>query len=163
MLVSTYKFTRRHNPQDQNRHVHHRENLKSHANLKWSSSSRLIIPSAVSSMVFPAVTFGNCLNSLLKYAIIATPFISIHHWYFTLYLHIFTGLVTRWQYSDCFHYRNLSVWITKKTHRTLQNVSKMCSRYIQNRSWTWQAILTEALVDVSNFHKRIPGWLYSGL
>jgi hypothetical protein len=30
ILVSTYKFTWRHNPEDQLRHIHRCENLKSH-------------------------------------------------------------------------------------------------------------------------------------
>jgi hypothetical protein len=31
MLVSTYKSTRHYNPEEQHWHLHHRENLKSHA------------------------------------------------------------------------------------------------------------------------------------
>jgi hypothetical protein len=33
-LASTYKSTRRHSPEDQHRHLHRRENLKSHKSMK---------------------------------------------------------------------------------------------------------------------------------
>jgi hypothetical protein len=42
MLVSTYKSTRRHNPEDQHRHLHRRENLKFH--IEFSCLWRVNLP-----------------------------------------------------------------------------------------------------------------------
>jgi hypothetical protein len=46
-LVSTYKFTPCYNPQDQHRHFHRRENLKSHDYFAHWRLTRHVIPDAL--------------------------------------------------------------------------------------------------------------------